>query len=94
MPGKSRHGKGRHPHYSKKSRAKQRQGATVLPQHVISDTSRPVTTASTPPPSDASSSPAKPKAIQYPYITSELRSIGILAGIIIVILIVLAQILS
>ena len=94
MPGKSKHAKGRHPHHSKRSRAKQRQGATVFPPHVISDTSRPVTAVSAPPLPDTPALSPKAKVIKFPYITSELRRIGILAGIIIVILIVLAQILS
>ncbi len=93
MPGKSRHGKGRHPHYSKKSRAK-RHGAMALPPPGVADTPQPAAAISTPTSSGVSTSPTKSRTLQYPYITAELRRIGILAGIIIVILIVLAQVLS
>jgi hypothetical protein len=94
MPGKLRHGKGKHHHLSKKSRARQRQVTMTPPQPVVADTLTPAAKISTPPSSGAPASPAKSRAIQYPYITAELRRIGILAGIIIVILIVLAQVLS
>jgi hypothetical protein len=93
MPGKSRHGKGRHPHHSKKSKAKLH-SAMALTQPGVADTSQPAAAASTPPSSDVSASPTKFRTPQYPYITAELRRIGILAGIIIVILIILAQVLS
>ena len=94
MPGKSRHGKGKHPQHSKKSKAKQRHGATALQQHVVTDAPTPAATISTPPSSRAPASSAKTRTVQYPYITTELRRIGILAGIILVILIVLALVLS
>ena len=93
MPGKLRHGKGKHPYHSKKSRAK-RHGAMPLPQQGVADTPQPAAAIRTPPSSGVSASPAKSRTLQYPYITAELRRIGILAGIIIVILIVLAQVLS
>jgi len=51
----------------------------------------PAAAISTPPPPKA---PASPKTASYPYITTELRNIGILAGIILIILIVLARLLS
>jgi hypothetical protein len=60
-------------------------------------------TASTPEKSTVVEMPAKPreaaphaktKTLQYPYIAGELRRIGILAGIILVILIVLSIIIS
>ena len=94
MPDKSKHGKRKHPHLSKKSRAKQRHGTIALQQPVATEPPRPAAAFSTPPSSRASVSPATPRAVQYPYITAELRSIGILAGIILVILIVLSLVLS
>jgi len=94
MPGKSRHGKGKHPHHSKKSKAKLRHSAMSLQQPIAADTTQPVATTITPPSSRVPTSPAKPRIAQYPYITTELRRIGILAGIILVILIVLALVLS
>ena len=94
MPGKSRHGKGKHHYHSKKSRAEHRHIATALQPPVVADTPTPAATVSTPPPVKAPTSPKALKAVRYPYITDELRRIGILAGIILVILIVLALVLS
>ena len=94
MPGKSRHGKGKHPHHSKKSKAKLRHGAMALQQPTAAGTPQPGITIITPHSLRTPTSPAKPRIAQYPYITTELRRIGILAGIILVILIVLAVILS
>jgi hypothetical protein len=94
MPGKSRYGKGKHPHHSKKSKAKLRHSTMALQQPTAADTPQPVATITSPPSSRAPTSPAKPRIAQYPYITTELQRIGILAGIILVILIVLALVLS
>jgi hypothetical protein len=92
MPGKSRHAKGKH-HHSKKSKAKQRQGATYI-QQVTSGTAGQTTATDTLSIPKTATSPAKTRTMQYPYIASELRTIGILAGIIIVILIISAIVLS
>ncbi|MFC1901555.1 hypothetical protein ACFLX3_01310 [Chloroflexota bacterium] len=94
MPGKSRQIKGKHPHLSKKTRAMQRHGTLAAPPPAVKDAPGPATAASPPPPPRAVASPATSKAARYPYITSELRSIGIMAGAILVILIVLALVLS
>ncbi len=93
MPGKSRHGKGKHPRYSKKSRATQRHGTMAL-QHVAADTSKPAATISVPPSPRTPTSPATLRTAPYPYITTELLRIGILTGIVVVILVVLAVVLS
>ena len=98
MPGKSRHGKGKHSQHSKKSKVLRRQGTmaamppatattTEIPKQVASMTAPPV-------PRAATATPTKTATNQYPYITSELRRIAILAGIIIVILIILSITLS
>jgi hypothetical protein len=94
MPGKSRHGKGKHGHISKKSRARQRQGITPLSQTAADNIPQPAVTTSTPSSPKIPAPPTRLKAVQYPYITTELRRIGILAGIILVILVVLALVLS
>ena len=94
MPGKSRYGKGKHAHHSKKSKAKQRYGAMALQQSIATEAPQPVATIITPPSSRTPTSSAKTRIAQYPYITTELRRIGILAGVILVILIVLALVLS
>jgi len=94
MPGKSRHGKGKQ-YQSKKSKAKQRHASMAPHQQVAAAAPQPAT----PPrePAATTNEPAAPvtKAVsRYPYISSELRRIGILAGIIIVVLIILSQVLS
>jgi hypothetical protein len=93
MPGKSRHGKGKHARTSKKSRAKQRHGV-ALQQPAVAEAPLPAVTTGAPPPPRAPAPPARLKADQYTYVTTELRRIGILAGIILAILVVLALVLS
>lgn len=91
MPGKSRHGKGKHPHRSKKSKAIKRQASTYLQQQATAEApehAAPVRTE--PAPKAASPAVTTPR---YPYVAGELKRIGILAGIIIVILIVLSIVL-
>ena len=95
MPGKSRHGKGRHSRQSKKRKSsrrldleKQHSSAMAAQQQTLAQPSEPAPLASVPTPV------AKPVAIQYPYVAIELRRIGILAGIMLVILVVLALVLS
>jgi len=94
MPGKSRPSKGKHSRYSKKSRAMQRHSTMASPGTVATGTPAPVAITSTPSSSRAPASPSKSRVPQHPYTITEIRRIGILAGIIIVILIVLALILS
>lgn len=96
MPGKSRHGKGKH--YSKKSKALRRQGTTpAVPQATASIPEIPkqvIPVAASTVRKAANAATAKTAVNLYPYITSELKRIAILAGIIIVILIVLSIVLS
>ncbi len=92
MPGKPRHAKGKY-HHSKKSKAKQRQGAIPI-QQVAAEAPEQAAAIGTTSMPKATASPAKTITMQYPYITGELRRIGILAGIIIVILIISAIVLS
>ncbi len=106
MP-KSRHGRGKHPHYNKKSRIMQRQGAAATPSQAIAGTpesaqaaapasATPARRAGTAPPMPkiASMAAAKTATNPYPFITSELRRIAVLALIIIAILVVLSITLS
>ena len=97
MPGKSGHDKGKHLSRSKRRKGSQKihlerqhSPVTVTPQQPIAqaDEPAPVLTASAPSAS-APTPVAKLPAIQYPYIGIELRRIGILAGIMLVILVVL-----
>ena len=89
MPSKSRHPKGKHPHSSRKSKARQRQEALATQPAAIEKPVQPVEVVA-PPPSQPAAIPSKPSAQEYPYISRELRRIGILAAGIIIILIVLA----
>jgi hypothetical protein len=93
MPGKSGHGKGKHPRRSKKSKARQRHAIMALQQQAVAETPKPTATVGARPPTSTTASPAA-RASQHPYITTELRRISILAGIILVILILLALVLS
>jgi len=94
MPGKSRHGKGKHPHHIKKIKTRQHHDAMVSPRPAAAGTTQPAMAKSMPSPAGRPASAAKLKAASYPYITTELRNIGILFVIILVVLIVLAQVLS
>ncbi|MFC2001336.1 hypothetical protein ACFLUZ_02390 [Chloroflexota bacterium] len=95
MPDKLRHDKGKHPSKSKKRRERQRSQVTVAYQPVAAQTSKPAVPTDMPAPRAKVPAPsAASRVARYPYITTELRRIGILAGIIIAILVVLALILS
>ncbi len=65
---------------------------TMLPQQpAVAQINEPASSAKMPHPSASVPTPtAKPPAVQYPYISTELRTIGILAVIMLIILIVLA----
>ena len=95
MPDKSRHDKRKHHPQSKKSKAKQRFAETIAHPPAAAQPHKPAVHTGMPAPS--AGVPATPTASpvgRYPYIATELRRIGILAGIILVILIVLALFLS
>jgi len=87
MPSKSRRGRGKH-----SARSKRRHGtlARVAQPQVAAPGYQPMTTAM-PKPSPGVPTPiAAPGVARYPYIASELRRIGILSGIALAILVVLA----
>ncbi len=88
MPGKSRRGRGKH-----STRSKRRQGtvARVAQQPAATATYEPV---APPVPSPRMPSPPRtPTGVRHPYIVTELRRIGILAGVMLAILVVLALVL-
>jgi len=88
MSGKSRHGHGKHSLHGKKKKMKLRQpmlAAQPSPAAVPAEAPVAETKKSILPP---------PIMAKYPYIFSELRRIGILGGVMLVILIVLALILT
>ena len=91
MSGKSQHHRGKHSAHSKKSKVIERSKTPALQQPIVTQM---------PAPSVAPEVPARrmgvaaSKTVRYPFITAELKRIGILAGIILIILIVLALVLS
>lgn len=87
MPKKPRKGKA---FYSKRKKIKQRAPVPVARQPAISQIPKP---AVAPPAVRTPSTKSTAKTAQYPYIIAELKSIGIISGIIVVILIVLALVL-
>ena len=94
MTASPRQDKRKHPSQSKKRREKQRFMANAR-QPVAAQGPGLTTIADKPSPQASTPSPSRlPSAIQHPYIITELKRIGILSGIMIVILIVLAIVLS
>ncbi len=93
MPGKSRHGKGKHPVRSKRRRSGP--SAVAAQQPPVSQTYEAVPKPEVSAPSPTTPTPSVAvSTVRHPYITTELRRIGILAGIMLVILVVLALVLS
>ena len=83
MPGKSRQGKGRHRTQGKKRKTPQIYAATVAPEEPVSQPKVPAPAKSVPTPA------ASVTGVRYPYVVTELRRIGILAGIMVAIMVVL-----
>ena len=95
MPGKTRRKKAKFSGQSKKKTSRQKQPAVAVRQPVAVQAQEPI------PPSDISASPvikpapvAKHAAVHHPYIAAELRTIGILAAVMLVVLIVLGLVIS
>ena len=95
MPGKSWQGRRRHPARSKKRKGKRSPVAAVVQRQAVAPTHE---AAASPRVSAPSVSVPTPRVTlttaRYPYIVNELRRIGILAGIMLAILVVLALVLS
>jgi len=102
MSGKSQHAKGKHSSRSKRRKSSRRldlEGrhslATAAQRQPVAQTHEPAPRPSVSAPSATVSTPmAKPSAVWHPYVAIELRRIGILAGIMLAILVVLALVLS
>ena len=93
MPGKSRRGKGKHSAQSKKGRLIRPAAVTQPPE--VAQSKELVSAPGIPAPSARVPTPVtKPTAVHYPYIAAELRTISILAGVMMVVLVVLALVLS
>jgi len=91
MPGKSRHRKGKYSLQKRRKKGRPSRPAIAAQQPAVTQAQQPASRPSAPAPS---TSVTKPAAVQYPYIATELRTIGILAGIMLIILAVLVFILS
>ena len=94
MSRKSQRGRGRHIPQDKKRKDRQNPSTRVVRQQVVAQTSKPVSQPSASAPSGTTSAQTATTSTHYPYIAAELRRIGILTGIILVILAVLAWVLS
>ncbi len=97
MAKRLRHGKGKQHPQSRKGRAKQRHAAMAAGQQAVSSVpphSESVAIAVSSHPVSVRATPAVPGRAHYIYITSELKRIGILAGIMLAILIILALVLQ
>ena len=95
MPGKSRRRRGKFSVQSKRKKGRPSRPTVAVQQQAVTQAHEPV------PPSNVPASPAsvptpavKPAAVHYPFIATELRTIGILAAIMLIILAVLALVLS
>ena len=94
MPGKSHHGKGKHLPRSKRKKTKRSPQAIVTQQPAAAQYYNPVLQTKASFPSVNAPTPmATQTAARYPYVIGELRRIGILAGIMLVVLVVLALVL-
>jgi len=95
MPSKQRHAKGRQPSRSKKRKSTRGSLATAAEQPVVSQTYEPVSRTKAPETLTSAVNVPASSAVstQYPYIVPELRRIGILSGIMLAVLIVLALVL-
>ena len=91
MPGKSRHGRRKHPNQTKRKKERTSRPTILAQQQIAAQTHEPVSSPNVSTPAASMPTPrAKPAPVQHPYISAELRTIGILAGIILIILVVLA----
>jgi len=95
MAGKSRHDRRKHSFQSKKKKGRRSPSGAIAQRQADIQTDKPVA-----PPTMAAPSASAPTpmpvltAVRHPYILTELRRIGILAGIILAILVVLVLVLS
>jgi hypothetical protein len=90
MSGKSRHRRGKHAIHGKRKKGKLRPQVIAAQPQAVTQADESVSPPEVPVPSVKTATPAAPLAVKYPYILTELRRIGILAGIMLAILIVLA----
>ena len=95
MPGKSRHDRRKHSFQGKKKKGRRSPAGVVAQQQAVTETPKPVALPKVVAPSTSVPTPIPVlTAVRHPYILTELRRIGILAGIILAILVVLVLVLS
>ncbi len=95
MPSKSRHGGRKRFLQGKKKKGRRSPPGVVAQRQAATQTDKPVVPPRVAAPSASTPTPMPMlTAVRYPYILTELRRIGILAGIMLVILVVLALVLS
>lgn len=93
MPGKSKHKRGRQPPQSRKAKTRQRHVGTRV-SAVVAPSGQVSQPYATSPVVETPRTTAPPSPIQHPYITTELRTIGILATIMLGTLFVLYAVLT
>ena len=95
MPSKSRHSRRKHSFQGKKKKGRRSPPGVVTQRQADTQIDKPVALPKVAAPSASAPTPMPLlTAVRYPYILTELRRIGILAGIMLVILVVLALVLS
>ena len=95
MPGKSGQRRGKYSSRGKKRKGKWGSSAVVAQQPAVAPAHEPAALPEVTAPVASEPTPvAKPALARYPYIITELRRIGILAGIMVVVLVVLALVLA
>ena len=95
MPGKSRHGRRKRSFQGKKKKGRRGPPGVVAQRQADIQIDKPVAPPKVVAPSARAPTPMPVlTAVRYPYILTELRRIGILAGIMLVILVVLVLVLS
>ena len=95
MSGKSRRRRGKYSLQSKKKKGRPNRPTVLAQQPAVAQTHEPVSSPDASGPSASVPTPmAKPAAVRYPHIATELWTIGILAGVMLIGLVVLALVLS
>ena len=95
MPGKSRHDRRKHSFQSKKKKGRRNPPGVAVQRQADTQIDKPVVSPRVAAPSASAPTPMPVlTATRHPYILTELRRIGILAGVILAILVVLVLVLS
>jgi len=90
MPSKSRQSRGKQSFQGKKRKGKRISPVTVAQEQAVSPTGSPATPVRRAAPPLSAPTPTPPPAASHPHVAAELRRIGILAGIMLAVLVVLA----